>query len=155
MNNYKDIYDERNVYKSNFMNKNNNQIGSIRVTQIKNSINAWEDFQKLIRAQEWKYGKIVRMEMSDSQRHASDKDLTRIAFLQFANTMSNYAAIKEFHNAWHHGFKLRFQRASETKSEYNPKPFIQREYRAKDMVGVEFKHKNVNETFSLNFVLII
>ena len=82
------------------------------------------------------------MKMSDSQRHASDKDLTRIAFLQFANTMSNYAAIKEFHNAWHHGFKLRFQMASETTSEYNPKPFIQREYRAKDMVGVEFIHKN-------------
>ena len=56
MNDYKDIYDERNVYKSNFISKNNNQIGSIRVTQIKNSINAWEDFQKLMRAQEWKYG---------------------------------------------------------------------------------------------------
>ena len=28
-----------------------------------------------------------------------------------------------------------------TTGDYNAKPFIQREYRAKDMIGVDFKHK--------------
>ena len=31
-----------------------------------------------MRAQEWKYGKIVRMEVSNSQRHASENELTRM-----------------------------------------------------------------------------
>ena len=58
----------------------------------------------------------------------------------FKYTISNYLAIKDYHNILFHGYRLQFQMAGETNWEINSKMVIRREYFSKIMQGIPYHH---------------
>ena len=65
---------------------------------------------------------------------------TVIAFAQFKYTISNYLAIKDYHNILFHGYHLQFQMAGETNWQINSEIVIRREYFSKIMQGIPYRH---------------
>ena len=135
---------EQLAFKQNFVNPKLNYVSCIRITQIANKPEAIYELKKELESSQFKYGPLVSFRVIDNPiRNAPNTPTyrqTTIAFAQFKYTISNYLAIKEYHNLLFHGYHLQFQMAGETDLLIDSSIIIRREYISKTMVGIPYRH---------------
>jgi len=142
---------EQKAYKQNFVDQRLNYVSCIRITQIANKPEAINDLKFELESSQFKYGPLVSFRVIDTPIRDAPNDpkyhQTVIAFAQFKYTISNYLAIKDYHNILFHGYHLQFQMAGETNWQINSEIVIRREYFSKIMQGIPYRH---TDPYSLN-----
>ncbi len=109
---------EQIAYKQNFVDQRLNYVSCIRITKIANRREAINELHIELESSQFKYGPLVSFRVIDTPIRDAPNDpmyhQTVIAFAQFKYTISNYLAIKDYHNILFHGYRLQFQMAGET-----------------------------------------
>jgi hypothetical protein len=135
---------EQIAYKQNFVNQNLNYVSCIRITQIANRREAINELRFELESSQFKYGPLVSFRIIPTPIRDAPNDPTYhqtvIAFAQFKYTISNYLAIKDYHNILFHGYRLQFQMAGETNWQVDSEMVIRREYFSKIMQGIPYRH---------------
>jgi hypothetical protein len=126
-------------------------VSCIRITQIANKPEAINELRFELESSQFKYGPLVSFRVIETPIRDAPNDpmyhQTVIAFAQFKYTISNYLAIKDYHNILFHEYHLQFQKAGETNWQINSEIVIRREYFSKIMQGIPYRHA---DPYSLN-----
>ena len=142
---------EQIAYKQNFVDQRLNYASCIRITQIANSREAINELHIELESSQFKYGPLVSFRVIDTPIRDAPNDptfhQTGIAFAQFKYTISNYLAIKDYHNILFHGYRLQFQMAGEINWQVDSHKVIRREYFSKIMQEIPYRH---SDPYSLN-----